>query len=217
VAAGATHAGAAAVYVLPLLVILATGMLTGAFSVGGFDGGYPLRVVAALATLWVLRHGYRALPWTWSWGAVAYGVVALALWMALEPAPAASSHDLGAALAVLPTAAAALWLGFRVLGSVVTVPIAEELAFRGYLARRLVAADFERLSPGHFSCLALIGSSVLFGAMHSRLVAGTLTGALYFLCFRRRGELADSILAHAVTNGLIAAYVLTTGHWALWA
>jgi CAAX prenyl protease-like protein len=103
------------------------------------------------------------------------------------------------------------------LGSVVTVPIAEELAFRGYLARRLVTADFERLSLRHFSWLAFIGSSVLFGAMHSRLIAGTLTGALYFLCFRRRGELADSILAHAITNGLIAAYVVTTGNWVLWA
>jgi membrane protease YdiL (CAAX protease family) len=58
---------------------------------------------------------------------------------------------------------------------------------------------------------------VLFGAMHSRLIAGTLTGALYLLCYRRRGELADAILAHAITNALIAAYVLTTGTWALWA
>jgi exosortase E/protease (VPEID-CTERM system) len=216
-AAGRERADAVAVYVLPLLVIIATSMLTGALSVGGFDGGYPLRVVAALATLWVLRRGYRALPWTWSWGAVAYGVVAFALWMALEPTQVAPSHELGAALAVLPPAAAALWLAFRVLGSVVTVPIAEELAFRGYLARRLVTADFERLSLRHFSWLAFIGSSVLFGALHSRLIAGTLTGALYFLCFRRRGELADSILAHATTNGLIAAYVITTGNWALWA
>ncbi len=183
-AAGRERADAVAVYVLPLLVIIATSMLTGALSVGGFDGGYPLRVVAALATLWVLRRGYRALPWTWSWGAVAYGVVAFALWMALEPTQVAPSHELGAALAVLPPAAAALWLAFRVLGSVVTVPIAEELAFRGYLARRLVTADFERLSLRHFSWLAFIGSSVLFGALHSRL---------------------------------IAAYVITTGNWALWA
>ena len=216
VAAGRTHAGAV-VYVLPLLVIIATSMVTGALSPGGFDGGYPLRVVAALVTLWILRRGYRALSCTWSWGTVTYGVVAFALWMALEPAPAASSHGIGTALAALPPAAAGLWLVFRVLGSVVTVPIAEELAFRGYLARRLVTADFARLSPRHVSCLAFVGSSVLFGAMHSRLIAGTLTGALYLLCYRRRGELADAILAHAITNALIAAYVLTTGTWALWA
>ena len=35
-----------------------------------------------------------------------------------------------------------VWLIFRLVGSVVTVPVAEELAFRGYLTRRAIAADF---------------------------------------------------------------------------
>jgi exosortase E/protease (VPEID-CTERM system) len=205
-------------YLLPFLAIVAVTMLTGALSAGGFDTGYPLRVLVALGVLWTFRRAYHGVRPAWSWGAVAYGVVAFALWMALEPhvAAADTGPPLGAALVALPPALAAGWLAFRVVGAVVTVPIAEELAFRGYLLRRLVAADFARVPPRHFSWLALVGSSALFGAMHSRLVAGTLAGMLYALCFRRRGELADPILAHATTNALLAAYVLATGTWSLW-
>jgi exosortase E/protease (VPEID-CTERM system) len=212
---GARHDPSAA-YLLPFLVIIAAGMLTGVVSVGAFDAGYPLRVVAAAGVLWAFRDAYHELRPTWSWAAIAYGVAAFALWMGLEPAAENAGPDLGAALRDLPAPLAASWLAFRVLGSVVTVPIAEELAFRGYVARRLVDADFQRVSLQRFSWVGLIGSSVLFGAMHSRIIAGTLAGVLYVLCARRRGELTDAIVAHATTNALIAAYVFTTGGWSLW-
>ena len=97
-----------------------------------------------------------------------------------------------------------------------TVPIAEELAFRGFLYRRLVDADFERVSFRQFTWVAFAVSSVLFGVMHGRWLAGTLAGMCYALVMYRRGELGDAIAAHAITNAMIAAYVLATGHWLLW-
>jgi exosortase E/protease (VPEID-CTERM system) len=203
-------------YLLPFLVVVGSTMVTGMLAAGEFDAAYPLRVVAVLATLWALRRAYRPLRWTWSWGAVGYGLVAFAVWMALEPA-SQSTPVLGSALAALPSSVAGLWFACRVLGAVVTVPIAEELAFRGYLARRLNAAGRTRLSPTQGAALACIGSSLLFGVMHSRVLAGTIAGALYFACMRRRGDLGDAVLAHATTNALLAAYVLATGNWALWA
>ena len=54
-------------------------------------------------------------------------------------------------LAEIPAGLAAAWLLVRVLGSVVTVPIAEELAFRGYLLRRLISANFDDLSTLRFT------------------------------------------------------------------
>jgi hypothetical protein len=39
---------------------------------------------------------------------------------------------------------------------------------------------------------------------------------LYALALSRRGRLSDAVLAHATTNALLAAYVLTTGAWSLW-
>jgi CAAX prenyl protease-like protein len=112
--------------------------------------------------------------------------------------------------------AAILWLALRTVGAVVTVPIAEELAFRGYLMRRLVSRDFQSVAPVSLSWLSLLVSSVLFGALHESIIAGTLVGLLYGLTYRRRGSLADAVVAHGVTNALLAAYVLVTGSWGLW-
>ncbi|HEY2388857.1 MAG TPA: exosortase E/protease, VPEID-CTERM system [Candidatus Binatia bacterium] len=210
----ATDTGAAA-YLLPFLVLVGTMMLTGLVSRGTPDLAYPLRVAAVLATLWQLRRVYRPLSFTWSWGAIGCGALAFVLWMALEPA-APPALPLDAALGGLPRGAAVLWLACRVLGSVVAVPLAEELAFRGYLGRRLVDASGARLAPAARAVFACAASSLLFGAMHTRVLAATVAGALYFLCMRRRGELGDAVLAHATTNALIAVRVLATGDLALW-
>ena len=40
--------------------------------------------------------------------------------------------------------------------AVVTVPIAEELAFRGYLHRRLIDVDFDHVSLRRFTWLAFV-------------------------------------------------------------
>ncbi|MFI5397303.1 MAG: exosortase E/protease, VPEID-CTERM system [Candidatus Binatia bacterium] len=207
-----------AAYLAPLVVLVAAAMVTGAFSAGGFDLLYPLRVVAVGGALWVFRHEYRALRWTGSSEAVAAGVAVFVLWIALDLTRSGvdSGPALEAGLARLPAGIAGMWLAFRVFGSVVTVPIAEELAFRGYLMRRLIAADFESVPFRQFSWLALCASSLVFGAMHQRLVAGTLAGGVYALVLLRRGELSDAVVAHATTNALLAVYVLISGNWSLW-
>jgi hypothetical protein len=39
---------------------------------------------------------------------------------------------------------------------------------------------------------------------------------IYAAAQYRRGEISDAIVAHMVTNALLAAYVLIFGHWAFW-
>jgi CAAX prenyl protease-like protein len=108
------------------------------------------------------------------------------------------------------------WLGLRVFGSTLVVPLAEEFAFRGYLMRRMMDADFEKVSYRECSWPAVLLSSVLFGLLHGRWLAGTLAGIFYAIAARRRDLLCDAVVAHSVTNALIAAYVLATGSWQLW-
>jgi exosortase/archaeosortase family protein len=57
---------ATAAYLMPLLAILAAGMITHAAS-GGFDFLYPLRIVCAVAALWAYRRSYRNVSWGFSW------------------------------------------------------------------------------------------------------------------------------------------------------
>ena len=94
--------------------------------------------------------------------------------------------------------------------------MAEELAFRGFLVRRLISTDFTEVAPGQFTWASFAISSILFGALHGRWLAGTLAGLLYALALYRRRELSDSVVAHATTNTLIAIYVLATGSWSMW-
>jgi exosortase E/protease (VPEID-CTERM system) len=203
-------------YLLPLLFLIATALVSQLLTTD-FDYLYPLHVVTPLIPLWLFRDYYRDLRWSWSWTPIGLGLAVFIFWVVLEPVPDPDAANvIPDALAQMPLAAATLWLTARVLGSTIVVPIAEELAFRGYLLRRLIGADFTKVSPKHFTAASFIISSVAFGALHGRWLAGVIAGMIYALTQYSRGEIADAIVAHATTNGLLAAYVLIFGHWAFW-
>jgi CAAX prenyl protease-like protein len=203
-------------YLAPFLVVLATAMVTGIFA-SELDWLYPVRVIAAMGVLWCFRHHYSNLGWSVSWRAVAIGCVTFALWIVLVPSSGASSPGWPAALASLPAHWAAAWLAIRVVGYTVTVPLVEELAFRGYLMRRLIREDFTRLPVGLFTWSSFLLSSLLFGALHGgSWIAGTLAGMTFAVALYQRRAIGDAVVAHATTNALIAVYVFATGQWSVW-
>ena len=194
---------------------MAATMVTSASS-SGFDVLYPLRVVAIAIVLCYFRKSYKGLGWKWTWQAPAIGTAVFMIWILLEPNVDSSKTALSQGLAELTSGSAAVWLVFRVLGSVITVPLAEELAFRGYLLRKLIAKDFENVPLGRFTWFSFMLTSVLFGLLHERWFAGTLAGMGYALALYRRGQLGDAVIAHMTTNALIAIFVLTQAKWSLW-
>lgn len=205
----------ATAYLMPFLAILATTMISSAFS-SGFDMLYPLRVLTATIVLWACRRAYTELRWSWSWQPFALGTTVFLLWIMLVPSRIGEPSPLGEGLTHLSPCWAMAWLFFRIAGSTITVPLAEELAFRGYLLRRFQSADWRELPPSRFSWPSLLISSLLFGFMHGHWVAGTMAGLAYSVAVIRRGNLLDAVLAHATTNALLAGYVLATGAWAMW-
>jgi CAAX prenyl protease-like protein len=158
------------------------------------------------------------MGWRPGWAAVGLGVVVFALWLSLERiAGGGNSSPMPPALAAAPAGVQAGWIALRFLGATLTVPIAEELAFRGYAMRRLVSPDFESVSPRVYTALSLVVSSLLFGFLHgNRWLAGTLAGLIYAIALLRRGRIGDAVAAHATTNALLAIYVLTSGQWQFW-
>lgn len=208
---------AVAAYLMPLLAILAAGLLAGAAS-SGFEWLYPLRVVAAVAALWYFRATYRKLDWRAGWPSLAAGAFVFVFWVGFERFTGASaSAGVPAPLSQASAFARTAWIALRVLGAVVTVPIAEELAFRGFLLRRLVSADFESVAWRSFQWLPFVVASIAFGILHGdRWLAGTMAGMIYALVLMRRGRIGEAVIAHATTNALLAAWVLSTGQWQLW-
>jgi exosortase E/protease (VPEID-CTERM system) len=206
----------AGVYLAPLFAIVATAMVTRAIH-PGFDLLYPARVIVAAAILWYYRRELTRFETALSALALAAGIVVFVLWVLISPAKDAGLNGaFASALGGMPPLARDTWLLFRIAGATITAPIAEELAFRGYLMRKLVAADFEAVPFGTFTWLSFVGSSVSFGALHGQLIAGTIAGMFFAAVLCRRGVISDAIVAHAAANALLSAYVLFTHDWWLW-
>lgn len=221
---GRSEGVAAAPFIVPLLVIIGASMLTGLF-VADAPTGHPLVVLAGLAaTGWGVARAPSGVGGRPRWlESGTLGVLVYALWMAALAEPdLARTHRLAAELETTPG-----WIALKVVGSVVVVPIAEELAFRGFLLRRVASAGFSRLDPRALGvwCVrrgapdatwGLLVSSLVFGFLHQDVVAGVGAGLLYGGLYLRTGRLIDAILAHAVTNAIIAANVVLQGAWWLW-
>jgi exosortase E/protease (VPEID-CTERM system) len=218
-AAPAPTANPTAAYLMPLLAILAAAMVSHAFS-AGFEFLYPLRFVAALAVLWAFRKSYASANLSFSWRGPAAGAAVFCLWLG---AAAVFIHPQGApdaapeALATLPGPLRTLWMVCRVLAAVGTVPLAEELAYRGYLMRRLVSPRFETVPFAAARWPALVVSALAFGLMHGALwLPGIAAGLAFGALAVRTGKLGESVAAHGTTNALLAAYVLIFDRWQLW-
>ena len=203
-------------YLGPFAAMTATAMLTAALS-AGFDWLYPLRLLIVAGVLWTFRKQYTEMRWSLSPVSIALGAATFVMWVALLPGEPGAKDHWPAALSTVPFPSAAAWLAARGIGYVVAIPIVEELAFRGFLGRRLLSADFQSIAAWRFSWMAFLASSVLFGAMHGQQwVAGTLAGMAFAMALYRRGAIGDAVQAHATTNGLLMLYALTTGNWSAW-
>ena len=210
-------------YLIPFLAILAATFLSKAAS-GYFDRYYFLRFVCAAIALYCFRKELKSLNWRFGWLSPLAGAAVFFMWIA--PSWWAHQHAasrLGSDLAALSPSARWAWIVVRFAASVVTVPIAEELAFRGYLARRLMNREFDQVSFSSLTVLAIAVSSVVFGMEHMKnmmdwphLVLGTLAGLTFAAVLRWRGRMGDAVVAHAVSNLLLAVWVLGAGDWSQW-
>jgi len=146
---------------------------------------------------------------------LAAGAAVFGVWLLL--ASQGENVSPAAGLADWPPAWGFVWWVSKVAGYLFVAPFVEELAFRGFLARRLIAADFEAVPLGRFTWFSFLASSLAFGFLHGgQWVAGTLAGMTYALVLHRRGRLVDAVLAHATTNALLAIYAPLSGNWSVW-
>jgi exosortase E/protease (VPEID-CTERM system) len=201
----------------PFLAMTAAGIIAAAFTADGY-WLYSLRVIAIGSALVVGWRFYRGLALPESLRAYAepalIGAIVGIAWIATDPGRGETS-DLGIWLAGVPAGAAIFWIVMRSIGTIILVPIAEELAFRGYLHRKLIADRFEAVKEGAFTWKAFIISSVLFAALHDRWLAGGLAGAAFALALYRSGKVTGAIVAHMSANAIIAFWAIAFGQWSL--
>ncbi len=210
---------AIAAYLMPFLAILAASFISRAAS-GSFEWLYPLRFVAAALALWHYRNDLKQINWRFSLTAPLAGVVVFALGLAashiLQPA---GPSPLANSLATLSPEARITWIVFRIAAAVITIPVAEELAFRGYLTRRLIRfsdSDFDQKPFSAITPLSILLSSAVYGLMFGRLwPLGLLSGVVFAVLAKWKSRLGDAVIAHITSGLLLALWILATGNWSL--
>ncbi|WP_243489037.1 CAAX prenyl protease-related protein [Massilia violaceinigra] len=181
---------------------------------------YALKIGAVLATLAWFWRDYTELH-SWDLGltatavALVTGVLVLVLWVSLD----ASWMVIGAPDGFNPTTGGRIdWLmvAVRIAGAALVVPVMEELFWRSFLMRWIDSDSFHLLDPAQISLKSVVIGVVLFGFEHNLWLAGMVAGAAYSLLYMKQRSLWSSILAHAVTNGLLGVWIVRTGNWTYW-
>lgn len=200
--------------IVPLVALLASALITTAFS-ADFDWLYPVRLVAVAVALTYVWPQLRLLPYRLHPLAPIAGVVTAIIWVLMLGDDADYNTQFSHALNDAPRWLAVSWLLARFLGTAITVPIAEELAFRGYLLCRLSGVEPVTRGRIPLAIVAVVVSSLAFGALHGAWIAGTVAGLVYALVRLRTHHIGDAIVAHSITNALLFAYAGYTGAWHL--
>jgi len=103
----------------------------------------------------------------------------------------------------------------KLVGSAFVIAPVEEVFFRSFLYRWLQKRDFLSVPLARFDLSAFLWMVFLFTLEHDRPLAAALAGALYGLAAIRFG-LASAIVAHVVTNLLLALHVIFSNSWSFW-
>jgi uncharacterized protein len=148
--------------------------------------------------------------------AIAAGAAVFAAWLAFDSGWAAFE----AGKPFVPLAADGsldpVLVALRLFGLVAVVPVMEELFWRSFLMRWIDRRDFLAADPRRASGLAFLLSSALFASEHALWFAGLLAGVAYAALYARTGNLRLAIASHAITNGLLGAWILATHDWRFW-
>lgn len=185
-----------------------------------------LRVAVMLAVLWFVARpvvDLRVRHWPATLG---IGVAVFVIWIAPDllirgyrSSVLFQNAVTGKAATSLGAGAMLSWpvLGLRTFRATAIVPIIEELFWRAWLMRWLIDNDFEKVPLGKYAPQAFWIVAVLFASEHGPYWdVGLAAGIVYNWWMVRTKSLGDLILAHAVTNFILSAYVIFAGKWEYW-
>ena len=222
--------------VVPFVVFAAFTVCQGKFGESSRYWVYFVKTIAGAWLIWVMRPLVSEMKWKFSWEAVVVGIAVFAMWVGIDPLYppldrllsyvgfAKAGMDAGSALnlwnprAHYGEASALAWMFIvsRGLGSSIVVPPLEEIFYRSFVYRYFTKAEFQSVPLGEFNWTSFLISAAVFGCAHREWLAGILCGFAYqgLVCWKKR--LGDAITAHAITNFLLALWVVGRGAWKFW-
>jgi CAAX prenyl protease-like protein len=209
-----------AIYILFLALSDYLSPLSNSLSLGLFNIDtkwlYTLRVVLVLAALLYFWRSYSELkvkPIAKEFMfAILAGLFVFLAWILPYPAWAGvNNHTQDAGFG-----RDALWMLSRLIGAAIIVPVMEELFWRSLVMRWIDDKNFLYFSPSKVSLLALVISASIFASAHHLWLAGLFAGLVYGVLYIRYKNLWVPIVSHAVTNGVLGIWVMSTDNWQYW-
>jgi len=178
-----------------------------------------LLVAGLLAWFWrayaELRQASRVRLTDWLLS-VAIGVIVFVLWINLDFKPLAFGDAPGFDPRDADGHIDRSLVAVRLAGAALLVPVMEELFWRSFVMRWVQSQQFLEVDPKEVGLKALGLSAAAFALEHHLWFAGLLAGLAYGWLYMRTGNLWVPLVAHAVTNALLGAWVLYTGSWQFW-
>lgn len=217
-----------AAYALPMLLFIALLALNGLLKKIGHHFWlssaeywiYPLQTILCGGLVFWFRREYQWHRLSGAGFAVTIAVFVFALWISPQAFFGVSPRTAGFDPGIFANQAGLYWptVAFRFLRLVVVVPLIEEIFWRGFLLRYLIAEDFDHVPFGSFSWLSFGAVTLFFMLSHSMADWGAalVTGALYNWVAYRTKSLSACILTHAVTNLLLGLWIMQTRQWGFW-
>ncbi|OAN72432.1 exosortase E/protease, VPEID-CTERM system [Seohaeicola saemankumensis] len=170
--------------------------------------GYPLVAISLAGAAWYFRDQLRALSWQLDLVGLSAGALVGLAWVLLADT-SGESGALTDALDGLSPLLLTIWVIARLTGTVLLVPLIEEMFFRGYVLQRIDRGGLA------LRILAIAVSSLLFAALHGRWVAAGLAGLVFALVMLRRGKVGDAVQSHLAANLVVALWALAQFDFAL--
>jgi CAAX protease family protein len=211
-------------YIVPMGAFLAC-LSIGATWKSLYAATYAARVAIVAALLIALWPHYTKIRWNFWWLGLLVGIVGIFQWIGMQLwlerhfkffAPSGEAFN---PFEVFKSPAV-LWgfIAVRMIGAVIVVPFMEELFWRDYLWRQIIAPnDFKLAHVGEWDPMAFLVVCGAFATVHGNwwLTAigwGAMIGGL--LVYTK--SLGACIVAHATTNLLLGLWVLKTHAWSFW-
>ena len=213
-----------AAYIAPMFTFLAL-IWIGQQAKWLYAPAYVARGVIVAILLVVFWKRYTPIRWTHLWLGIVVGIVGIVQWVGqqallersfeyFKPDPEAFNPYKAFSNPTL------MWsfILVRAATAVLVVPVMEELFWRDYLWRQILSPnDFKLAKVGEFEWPVFLIVPALFATVHgawwpTAIVWALMIGVL--LVYTK--SLGACIIAHAVTNLLLAVYVLKYQAWHLW-
>lgn len=191
-----------------------------------------IRGIGGLYAVWLIRRYLPPLGKPHVVLGVFFGLVAAVLWvggqhlfnMAVESAGVAGKwyvFNLVEPVDPRTTLSPAAWWSQavgRIAVATITVPVIEELFWRGFMLRAFIDyTHWDRIPMWRFTWFSFLGTSLLSVAQHpSNWAVSIFCWMLFNALFYWKRSLNFMFVVHGATNLILYIYVIAYGDWIFW-